>query len=303
MAEEKCPICDHDKAEMYRLSDSSDRRKVKCDYCGEFIISRTLQLTASRNFDQFGERFYYSGILRNRFEEGIKTEIHKNNIKKLPDSVFIPENPIQTIDHLLKVISKEAKRPSEKIYFDRRTDFPLLFAKNQDEFEFYLNNAVQQGLVVPPQHSDDGHMLSLTGWQRLEQLQTDLNNNQAFVAMWFDESLNELWRNGFKEGLEECGLQPIRIDLEEHNEKICDKIIAEIRNSRILVADFTGQRGGVYFEAGFAMGLDMPVIWTCRSNDIDNVHSDTRQYNHIVWEGYGDLKTKLINRVNATVLI
>jgi len=302
MSEEKCPICNQDKAKTDRLSDGSDRYKVICDYCGEFVISGTLKTTASRNFDQFGERFYYSGILRNRFKEGIETEIHRNNIKKLPDSTSIPDNPIQTIDHLLKIISKEAKRPSEKIYFDRKTDFPLLFAKSQYEFEFYLNNAVQQGLVVPPQDTTDGHMLSLAGWQRLEQLQTDLNNKRAFVAMWFDESLDELWEKGFKKGLEECGLQPIRIDLEEHNEKICDKIIAEIRTSRILVADFTGQRGGVYFEAGFAMGLDMPVIWTCRSDDIDNVHFDTRQYNHIVWENYDDLKTKLVNRVNATLI-
>ncbi len=146
-------------------------------------------------------------------------------------------------------------------------------------------------------------MLSLAGWQRLEQLQTDINNKKAFVAMWFDERLDVIWEKGFKKGLKKCGLQPVRIDLEEHNEKICDRIISEIRNSKILVADFTGQRGGVYFEAGFAMGLDMPVIWTCRSDDIDNVHFYIRQYNHIVWEDSDDLKKKLVNRVNATVLV
>ncbi len=303
MTEENCPICNRSNAKTDRLSDGSDRYKVKCDYCGEFIIDGTLKTRVSRNFEQYGERFYFSGILRNRFDEGIITEIHSNNIEMLPDSTFIPDNPIQTIDHLLKIISKKARRPSEKIYFDRRTDFPLLFAKSPDEFEFYLDNAVNHGFVVPPQNFDDGHMLSLEGWQRLEQLQTDVNNKKAFVAMWFDKSLDDLWEKGFKEGLNECGLQPVRIDSEEHNEKICDRIISEIRNSKILVADFTGQRGGVYFEAGFAMGLDMPVIWTCRSDDIDNVHFDTRQYNHIVWEDYHDLKTKLVNRVKATLLV
>jgi len=33
---------------------------------------------------------------------------------------------------------------------------------------------------------------------------------------------------------------------------------------RFIVADFTGQRGGVYFEAGYALGLRKPVIWTCK---------------------------------------
>lgn len=45
------------------------------------------------------------------------------------------------------------------------------------------------------------------------------------------------------------------IGSKEHSNKIDDEIIGEIRRSAFIVADFTGHRGGVYFEAGFAMGL------------------------------------------------
>ena len=57
----------------------------------------------------------------------------------------------------------------------------------------------------------------------------------------------------------------------------------------------------MYFEAGFAMGLGRPVIWTCRKDDIDNAHFDTRQYNHIVWENEKELYEKLKNRIEATI--
>ena len=33
--------------------------------------------------------------------------------------------------------------------------------------------------------------------------------------------------------------------------------MAEIRRSRFVVADYTGQVNGVYFEAGFALGLGL----------------------------------------------
>ena len=56
----------------------------------------------------------------------------------------------------------------------------------------------------------------------------------------------------------------MRVDFVEHNDKICDKIVAEIRTCQFLVADGTLQRAGVYFDAGFEMGLGRPVIWTCR---------------------------------------
>ena len=79
-------------------------------------------------------------------------------------------------------------------------------------------------------------------------------------------------------------------------------IVAEIRRSSLLVADFTGHRGGVYFEAGLAMGLGIPVIWTCRTDCVSELHFDTRQYNHIVWTDVPELKTKLVNRIAATVV-
>ena len=71
--------------------------------------------------------------------------------------------------------------------------------------------------------------------------------------------------------------------------------------ARFVIAEFTGQRHGVYFEAGFAYGLGLPVIWCCRKDDVDKLHFDTRQYNHIVWDNIEDFKSKLVNRIKATI--
>ena len=66
-------------------------------------------------------------------------------------------------------------------------------------------------------------------------------------------------------GIEDAGYEAVRIDEKEHTNKIDDEIIAEIRRSRFVVADFTqgkdGARGGVYYEAGFAHGLGIEVIF------------------------------------------
>jgi hypothetical protein len=60
-------------------------------------------------------------------------------------------------------------------------------------------------------------------------------------------------------------------------------------------------RGGVYYEAGFAQGLNIPVIWVCRLDVIDHVHFDTRQFNHITWTDPQDLYAKLKNRIGAVI--
>jgi hypothetical protein len=64
-----------------------------------------------------------------------------------------------------------------------------------------------------------------------------------------------------------------------------------------MIADFTGHRGGVYFEAGIAMGLNVPIIWTCRKDDIANLHFDIRQYNRIAWSKADDLARQLKKRI------
>jgi hypothetical protein len=148
--------------------------------------------------------------------------------------------------------------------------------------------------------------IGLKGWSHLEVLRSAPGTSkQAFVAMWFDASLEDAYRHGFEAAIVACGYVPLRIDRKEHVNKIDDEIIAEIRRSRFLVADFTSlpdrPRGGVYFEAGFAFGLNIPVIWTCRAEAINHVHFDTRQFNHILWQSPEELGEKLKNRIAAVI--
>ncbi len=156
---------------------------------------------------------------------------------------------------------------------------------------------------------------TVEGYQRLELAsQRNTNSSVAFVAMWFDDSLIEAWEKGIEPAITDAGYKPVRIDQIEHIDKIDDRIITEIRRSRFLVADFThrifdadsppekcGARGGVYYEAGFAHGLGIDVIFTCRKDLIKLLHFDTQHYNHIVWETPDDLRTALTARITAVI--
>ncbi len=157
--------------------------------------------------------------------------------------------------------------------------------------------------------------LSIEGHQHLESLQRQAPSyKQAFVAMWFGEEMRGAYELGIRPAIIDCGYEPMRIDGKEHANKIDDEIIAEIRRSKFLVADFTAgtvggtnreqvviPRGGVYYEAGFALGIGIPVIWLCREDQIGSVHFDTRQFNHIAWKDSSDLKERLKNRIGAVL--
>jgi len=156
--------------------------------------------------------------------------------------------------------------------------------------------------------------LTAKGFERLDELRSsNRDSKQAFVAMWFESSLHDACDQGREPAIRAAGYDPMRIDKKEHNNKIDDEIIAEIRRSRFVVADFTCEkvsfggrtlgvpRSGVYFEAGYAMGSNIPVIWTCREDLIGDVHFDTRQFAHVVWKTPDELRVSLYNRIRATI--
>lgn len=193
----------------------------------------------------------------------------------------------------------------------RDSDVPLMIETESpkgEELIALLHMLIEMGWLVERENTMTALGFALTGkgWLKIEELVTRLPDlSQAFVAMWFNPRVEGAYEDGIKPAIEALGYRSRRIDKKEHNNKIDDEIIAEIKRSKFLVADFTCEtekvRGGVYFEAGYAMALPIPVIWTCAQESINDLHFDTRQYNHIVWETPYDLRTKLEARIGAVV--
>lgn len=216
----------------------------------------------------------------------------------------------QRADRLLRHVDSRTQRIGQVLLFADQQSFCAALAWSEsstaDEVRFLFDYLVERAWLERMEDVFGGYKVSVAGHARLAELaQPVIATSQAFVAMWFHETMDDAWERGIRPGIEDAGYRPVRIDRTEHNDKIDDAIIAQIRRSRFVVADFTqgdsGARGGVYYEAGFAHGLDRPVIFACRKDQLENAHFDTRQYNHIVWETPEVLRSRLAERILATI--
>lgn len=295
----KCPICGNQVGRQ--LPDDRDIYQVPCPICGQYKATEEAVEMIRTEKGLRNNWNLISGTIRNLNETGKTPYLRTDNIEDLIASATPPVSPLDAVDAILIHIHNHTPFYGEPIPVPLER-MALTYSKNFKEFENYLDLAIELGYLM--RHGDKrDYSLTHKGWQRVGDIRSKRpHTNQAFVAMWFCDDLRSVWEQGFKPALEQVGYSPIRVDLLEHNEKIDDLIVAEIRRSSLLVADFTGGRGGVYFEAGLAMGLGIPLIWTCRSDDVEKLHFDTRQYNHIVWATAIDLREKLVNRIQATVL-
>ena len=128
----------------------------------------------------------------------------------------------------------------------------------------------------------------------------DGRTKQAFIAMSFDDSMKTA-RKSIVKAVEDSGYKAMLIDVKEHNNQIVPEIYREIEDSAFVVADLTGQRGGVYYEAGYAVAKDKPLILSCKKSTEEKPHFDVAQINTIFWEDEEDLYARLSKRIKATI--
>lgn len=169
-----------------------------------------------------------------------------------------PTSPLEMLDETLVNITYLIKHPSETVSISKNEVW-YLYSYNHESSFYMLRQLGELGYIKHISNGPTGAIFTIEakGWDKFSELRKSLSKyrKQAFVAMWFDKTMDNFFFNGIQPAIEHDGTKCIRIDFKEHNNKICDEIIAEIRRSRYLVADFTGNRGGVYYEAGFAYGL------------------------------------------------
>ncbi|TKH76458.1 hypothetical protein FC686_18265 [Bacillus cereus] len=312
----KCPICSNDIVDP-QIVDKGRAWLYKCEYCGDFALGDFVRVSLSG--DKQENKRKLSAVLRKRRVRGMEKILillEKSGQEPSDFSYPIyllddllgeyPENISDRLNESLINLGKLTKFPGDKITIVGK-DMPIFFVQsNRLEEMGYIIKQLKQDELIEVQKSTDSPIyitVTVKGWNRIAELEKGraVDTKQVFVAMWFDSEMNSVYKNAIATAVKEAGYDPVRIDKIEHNNKIDDEIIAKIKQSKFVIADFTGHRGGVYFEAGYAMGLGKPVIWTCRENDLSNLHFDTRQYSHIVWKDEMELKELLLNRIRATI--
>lgn len=220
------------------------------------------------------QRLCLSAVVRRANDEHPRdlVTISDENVEQLVARVAVP-HPVDQVDMLIEAIAHRqggytAKTPPESPeVWAARMFFPTGQGLNVFQAEVAQMGLLkyQHGNAAPGANPPILFSLTLKGWERARELKKVRGpGNQAFVALWFHPDMDDAFDNGVAPALEATGYVPYRVDRANHNNKIDFEIMAQIRRSKIVIADATGTRPSVYYEAGFAEGLGIPVLWCCR---------------------------------------
>lgn len=275
---------------------------VKCGYCG------TYKFAMSYEPDTYGDNsnFYKVSSWIREQNDLFGSEPLLTN-EKFDDILVLKNKKLKDkFDLIMQYLSflDEWTTLNEKILVK-------CWIKDTNELDILMEKAYDIGLIDADLAKTMGGYsyptlknLTFDGLQYLEELEEpNKNSKKIFVAFNFDEPLTSIFNTNLKEAIESEGFEYVVVNQDnvEHNKSINDEIIVKLKTSRIVIADFTNHRNSVYFEAGYAMGINIPIIWTCQKGHEDDMSFDTRQFPHIVWEDKNDLVKQVIDRIKRII--
>jgi len=275
---------------------------VNCPVCGKYGLQEFAKVNLDRDTTD-EKRQALAWIIRD-VEPSVKQPLMDGSIDPLVHQSLSREpTPSGKARLLLQELKKRSRAFGRPVTFDTSREWPGIRARGRDECDAIVKHLRSQGLLVERRHiSDEELVLSWMGWEYLEPLRGN-SARTVFVAMAFKPDLDAAYNHGIKVAIEQAGLVPIRIDKETFAGKICEQILTEVHSAEFVIADFTYQRAGVYFEAGYALALGKTLIWSCRDDDVKNLHFDTRQYPHILWANPDDLSVRVEQRLRYLLAV
>lgn len=181
-----------------------------------------------------------------------------------------------------------------------------LIMRNADPFDMIFDPPYLQDMI--PMVSD---MIDQTiGALRIEppalvtevvsvKVDADVQKGFAFIAMpivpndhQFDDTLDAI-----KEAAKRCGIHAERIDEPQSNERITDRILESIRKAEYVIVDLSDSRPNVFYEAGYAQGLNKTPIYIAREGT--RLEFDLKDYPIIFFRGMKELKDNLEKRLRG----
>jgi len=286
--EGKCPICSEPcQEETVR---NGAYRQYNCPNCGHYIIPYSTS-AFSGDLDDKARAVLSHNIWKNQHspELFIVTSQLVNEAKDLS----LP-TPAEQLDlYILFMGDSQGDSRSKEIIRKTGELRAKIGALNTEDIYFIQEEAKQSSLFKDTVQSecDVGGVLTMKGWQRYEELKRGRTHSRtAFMAMQFtdpkDLGVVRIVDEVFRPAVKETGFDLKRIDDETPAGLIDNRLRVEIRRCRFLIADLTYNNNGAYWEAGYAEGLDKPVIYTCSKLWLEKhgTHFDTNHHHTIRWD-------------------
>jgi hypothetical protein len=295
-----CPFCDLELTGQgaIDIAHTSGFVRVSCPSCGTYLVSGSA-IDVLPQWEETGARRAAIAFAITRMTEGAEPpRLTTSILQDLRKNASLPI-PEKMIDEFILWLGRRSTHVGFAVDVTYPKSKAILGVENLPAFNYLTDwidasgyfNCVHQANLGGPQPLTNCR-LTPAGWERYTELSRSREaSKRVFMAMKFgDDILDSIVRDHFAPAVAATGFKLHRLNEGQPAGLIDDQLRVAIRTARILVCDLSHGNQGAYWEGGYAEGLEIPVIYTCRKDVFDDrnheshPHFDTNHMLTVLWD-------------------
>lgn len=223
-----------------------------------------------------------SAYIREKTDCGERVILNAGDLDSIVNSPAIPVTLEDKGNRLLQYLYRHSEGPGQPVVIQPlSSSYNLTYSPNLQELVYIIEKLRSEELLIR-----EGMTFKLTaqGWGEAAAITGGKNIKHCVVLLPNEEELRTEWLEKLLPKIEQYGYLP-RVLVQAGEEDS----LKPIADSKLIIADVTGQSPEVYFAAGYALGLNIPVVWTVKSEDADKLWVHLQEIRPLVWDTAEDL--------------
>ncbi|MGZ7441446.1 hypothetical protein ACLD72_007750 [Paenibacillus sp. TH7-28] len=234
-----------------------------------------------------------SAYIREQTDGNEKVTLSIDDLESIANSPDIPVTIEDKGKRLLQYLYRHSSAPGEPVVIHPlSSNYNLTYSPNQQELVYIIDKLRNEHLLT---REGLTFQLTETGWSEAAAERKNLKPCSVLISN--EEDLRTEWLARLLPKIEQHGYLPRLLThaKTQNSEKYSLEMIAD---SKLIIADLTGQAPEVYFAAGYALGLNIPLICTVNSSDADKLPVKIQEIRPIVWDTVEELAVILQQRLS-----
>ncbi|MFD0712060.1 hypothetical protein [Paenibacillus sp. GCM10027626] len=237
-----------------------------------------------------------SAYIRELTDCGQTVTLSGDDIEAIPNSPRIPVTVEAKGNRFLHYLQRHTKGPGD----------PLVISKLPTRYNLTYSPTLQEMIYIIETLKDKkwieraGSKFSLTeqGWLQATATVWGKKLKPCVVLLPETPELREEWFSGVFPRLEQCGYNPQIADTAQGRTD-AEAMTQLLDESKLLIADLSAPGPETYYATGYALGLNLPVIWTAKREDAHSMEIHPKQIRHIIWSDTEELAATLQERLSV----
>ncbi|MFC5648914.1 hypothetical protein ACFPYJ_07190 [Paenibacillus solisilvae] len=222
-----------------------------------------------------------SAYIREMTDCDEQVRLSYKDIQMFESSPIIPTTIEEKGIKLLRYLHRHCSKPGEAVVIHQlSSSYNLTYSMNLQELVYIIEKLKGEEYI---ERVGGKFWLTDKGWQEAVLCAGGQRLKPCLLLVSGTSEQRVEWPEELFPKLEQCGYLPRMMEITDSG-ALNAQTMQLISESKLLIADVSGQASLACFAAGYALGVDVPVLWVVHSADANKMKMPFDRIRPLIWD-------------------